>query len=295
MPLAKFYGGRGWHFQSLKRFFLNPLPIHFKKIKFILISLFICSFIFSTRTFAADANHVSQDLHYLQKLKKDYYRGKPSRLTEAVAVFDKYEPLLTKENLTKIKNADVLLAAIRSAEAVSCYLAVHATEYRTMSKLFEAEKSLKRYLANGKSFRQFGKEERTKILLAFSDYLFSQITWNTKRVEVIMHFPIWYRKVLLLEPKNFSAKLKLVSWYSHSTTYAYPRQIQWLQDHESYFANMPEIDRFNAYVDYSMFYMRTLETQKAFKYLSRAREIFANNPYAQMIEDFYVGGEISFY
>lgn len=295
LPQAKFYEGRGCNANSLKRFFLNPLHSLYLKTKtIVLISFFLFSFVFSEKIFATDIKNVSQDLIFLQELKKDCYEGKLSRLPQALVIFDKYEPLLSKENLVKMKNADVVLAAIRSAEAVSCYLAANASEYRTMSRVLETEKSLKRYLAYGKGYRKFSKERRAKLLLAFSDYLFSQIPWNTKRVGVIMNLPVWYRKVLLLDSKNLQAKIKLSAWYSHSASYMHPQKIQWIKKQAAFFANVSKIDRFNAYVTYSMFYMQILETQKAYEYLESAKKIFPQNPYVTFIEENYTKGKIGF-
>lgn len=287
-PLHRLYSYKTLALKNLKKLLMTHRSIK-------LISIFVLAFTFNQKTFALGNESVSKDLIFLEELKEDYYKGKVSRLPEALAVFGKYEPLLAKENLAKSQDADLILVAIKSMDAVSCYLATNATEYRVMSRLFDAEKVLKRYLSYSKGYRSFSKEKRVELLLAFSDYLFSQITWNTKRVEVIMNLPIWYRKILLLEPHNMRAKLKLVSWFTYSTNYAYPRQIQWLKNHESYFSEMHSIDRFNAYMDYSMFYMQILETQKAYEFLSRAKEIFAANPYAQIIEDFYAKGKVGFH
>lgn len=278
---------------KLKQYIFPLHCLYFYK-SITLISIFILAVTFTQKTFAVGNESVSQDLIFLEELKKDYYEGKPSRLPDALTVFDKYEPLFKKENLVKIKNQNILLAAIRSAEVVSCYLTVNASEYRTMSRLLEAEKSLKRYLAYGKAIRQFSEEERAELLLAFSDYLFSQIPWNTKRVGVIMNLPVWYRKILLLESKNLQAKIKLVAWYSHSVSYMYPQKIQWIKKREPFFANMSKIDRFNAYVTYSMFYMRTLETQKAYEYLESAKKNFPQNSYVTFIEENYAKGKIGF-
>lgn len=279
---------------KLKQYIFPLHSLYLKTKLIVLISFFVLSFVFSEKILATDIKNVSQDLIFLQELKKDFYEGKPSRLPQALVIFDKYEPLLTKENLAKMKNADVLLAAIRSAEAVSCYLTVNASEYRTMSRLLEAEKLLKRYLAYGKAIRQFSEEERAELLLAFSDYLFSQIPWNTKRVEVIMNLPVWYRKILLLDSKNLQAKIKLAAWYSHSVSYMYPQKIQWIKKQEAFFANMSKIDLFNAYVTYSMFSMQSLETQKAYEYLESAKKIFPQNSYVTFIEENYAKGKIGF-
>lgn len=293
LPSAEVVQKRGVVLFNLKQYLslLHRLYSH-KSIK--LISMFILAFTFTQKTFALGGESVSKDLIFLKELKEDYYKGKPSRLHEALEVFSKYKPLLTKENLAKMKNTDVLLVAIRSAEVVSCYLTVNASEYRTMSRLLETEKLLKRYLAYGKAIRQFSKEERAELLLAFVDYLSSQISWNQKRVGVLMNLPVWYRRILLLDSKNLQAKIKLAAWYSHSVSYMYPQKVQWIKKQEVFFANMSKIDRFNIYIEYSMFYMRTLETQKAYEYLESAKKIFPQNSYVTFIEENYTKGKIGF-
>jgi hypothetical protein len=190
------------------------------------------------------------------------------------------------------KTAALVLAGIREADPMdySKRMKVLAVLYAT-GQLPEYESTLKTLDASLAAVLK--KTPLTSTLcLAYADYLYAKLSFESKNTKTIMALPVWYRRALFLDPNNREANVKLALWYisaanEHSFTWN-----AFIQQQEPYIHTLGEVDRFNAYLQYSFFYMKTYKVAQGFFYLDQAKALFPQNPLPALITYNYRSGKL---
>lgn len=249
-----------------------------------------------------------QNLQKTQEVLQKFYNGEPVHEQDVLPIFSEHELLLKeflleskfkKVNLKNAKFAAInnyhfLLSVIKSCEATSLLVFSRPHDYLLKTRLQNMEAFLKKYLSYNKSHRVLSKQERAQHYLSMASFLSSTIAWSKQPASIALSLSSWYRRALLLDPKNKEAKMKLITWYSHPANYNSSNWNYWILAHEEYLKDLASIEKANASVEYSMFFMRTLQTKKSYEYLEQAIQIQPNNFYIRLIEDNYKKGKIGF-
>lgn len=129
-------------------------------------------------------------------------------------------------------------------------------------------------------------------LLAYADYLYSEFSWNNNNSEIIIILPNIYRKILTLNKNNKEALLKLALWYISASSYYTSNWNAFILGQEKNIESLFITDKFNAYILYSMFYMKNYDVDKGLENLIKAKGIFPNNPMIFVVESNYNSGKI---
>jgi hypothetical protein len=131
------------------------------------------------------------------------------------------------------------------------------------------------------------------LCLAYADYLYSRLSWESNNTKTIMALPVWYRRALLLDPNNREANIKLALWYISAADENSGLWNAFIKQQEQNLDILGEADRFNACLLYSMFYMKIYNVNKGFMYLDQAKNLFPNNPIPALIAYNYESGKLS--
>jgi hypothetical protein len=131
------------------------------------------------------------------------------------------------------------------------------------------------------------------LCLAYADYLYSRLSWQTDSAGIVNDLPVLYRRVLLLDTNNDAAKIKLALWHIYPASGNTANWNSFIRGHEPLLEKLSHIERFNGYILYSMFYMKTYDVQKGWDYLSRAETLFPQNPATAYVRYNYGRGKFS--
>jgi len=126
--------------------------------------------------------------------------------------------------------------------------------------------------------------------LKYADYLYLKLVHGSRKV--IHALPILYRKVLLLDKENNEARLKLAMWYIFPSNERTSNFRGMIEKAEEYIEELKMYDKFNAYLMYSIYYMKCYNTQKGFEYLEKANQIFPHHIYVSHLWNNYKKGKI---
>jgi hypothetical protein len=239
-----------------------------KGIQYLISLIAACAFSLCP-AFSQEAWEAALDV---DKVYYDFYAGNIENLQDAAAA------------VLAGAGEDNLLHYINSWKVLSAlYSTGYLPEYENEIAAFDAsivEKLKKAKLTSA-------------VCLAYADYLYSKLSWEIKNTKTVMALPVWYRRALLLEPNNTEANVKLALWYISAADENSRLWNAFIQRQEQNIELLGEADRFNAYLLYSMFYMKTYNVNKGFLYLNRAKELFPDNPLPALIAYNYEEGKLS--
>lgn len=132
------------------------------------------------------------------------------------------------------------------------------------------------------------------VYLKAADYLYTKLLLpEGNKLNIILTLPILYRKTLLFDNTNAEALVKLSCWYifaANETTSNYNSQIN---STEEFIEDLNEIDKFNAYIWYSIYYMKIYNTKKSIEYLHKAEQIFPDHIFVHILYSNYKKGILS--
>jgi len=130
-----------------------------------------------------------------------------------------------------------------------------------------------------------------EVYLKYADYLYTKLPLpETKRFNTILTLPVLYRMALLKDKTNKAAFVKLSCWHVSSadeTTSNFNSQIKAT---EKYIEELNEVDKFTAYIWYSIFYMKIYDTKKGWECFYKAKNIFPNHPIVSLLYENYKKG-----
>ncbi|CEM63067.1 hypothetical protein DWQ65_01600 [Treponema phagedenis] len=130
----------------------------------------------------------------------------------------------------------------------------------------------------------------SSVCLKFADYLYARLPENRK---VVFKLPVLYRKVLLQDSKNNEAKVKLACWYTFSAQETTSNTNSFIEENEALIEELSAVDRLNAYIVYSLYYMKKYNTKKGWKYLQKAEELFPSYILTERLRANYKKGILS--
>ena len=130
-----------------------------------------------------------------------------------------------------------------------------------------------------------------EVYLKYADYLYTKLKLpETNRFSTKLALPVLYRMALLKDKTNKAAFVKLSCWQISSadeTTSNFNSQIKAT---EKYIEELNEIDRFNAFIWYSIFYMKIYDTKKGWEYFYKAKNLFPNHQIVSLLYENYKKG-----
>lgn len=235
-----------------------------KKICCFLSSLLLCTFIF--------CNDISFNL------LKPYFEN--SELSDKAAL-ENYN--ICKEAFLNQNNEENALNYINSCRVLSCYYAGGA-----LLKKGYLVQSLQKEIEQLVDFNKAS----SKVNLSYGDFLYSQFFWKKDNQDIIQKYPIVCRRALIKEPGNKEAKLKYALWAIFPANKTTNNWNTFIKQCESEIENLNSYDKFNAYIQYSAFYMNNYDTEKGYKYLDKARELYPNNILCAVLEANYKKGNL---
>ena len=126
----------------------------------------------------------------------------------------------------------------------------------------------------------------------FADYLYPKLMLPNSG-SVILTLPIVYRKALLKDLENNAAKIKLACWYVFAANTTTSNFNSFIEENESLIDELNTVDKFNAYITYSLYYMKVYNTDKGWMYLHKADALFPSHILVERLRNNYKKGMLS--
>ena len=197
---------------------------------------------------------------------------------------DSLEKILleNKKNRDIKKQNELLISYLKHAEIISTIYNYGSMNHQAKI-IKKIDKDLKRFLKLS--------DLEGEVYLKYADYLYTKLPLpETKRFNTILTLPVLYRMALLKDKTNKAAFVKLSCWHVSSadeTTSNFNSQIKAT---EKYIEELNEVDKFNAYIWYSIFYMKIYDTKKGWECFYKAKNIFPNHPIVSLLYENYKKG-----
>lgn len=132
-----------------------------------------------------------------------------------------------------------------------------------------------------------------EVYIKYADYIYTKLPLpETKRFNTILTLPVLYRMALLKDKGNKTAFVKLSCWHisaADETTSNFNSQIR---ETEEFIEDLENIDRFNAYIWYSIFYMKIYNTKKGWEYFYKAKSMFPDHGIVSTLYENYQKGNL---
>ena len=133
-------------------------------------------------------------------------------------------------------------------------------------------------------------KQTVQTYLKYADYLFLKLPHGSNLA--IHALPIIYRKVLLIDRDNVEARVKLAMWYITPSNENTSNFRGFIESAEKFIEELESVDRFNACLWYSIYYMKCYNERKSFEYLKQANMIFPHHVYIAHLWNNYKNGII---
>jgi hypothetical protein len=257
-----------------------------KKTKPFLISFLILAVYLPPRIFPQvyDINDLLTDTEeVLNKIYTSYYEGKDIPFDDIQAGLKKADLLLHEYGGTQYKKRIWLLYLYSGEIRSSLYSSVESRIFRQEIEIFD-----KKITSNIKTITK-----DPDLCLAYANYLYSKLSRETDNFGIVNDLPVLYRRILLADPDNYRAGIKLALWYIYASGNGTNNWNSYIRLQEPLLERLSEIERFNAYILYSMFYMKSYKTGTGWDYLDKAESLFPQNPSIDFIRYNYETGKLS--
>lgn len=145
-----------------------------------------------------------------------------------------------------------------------------------------------------KQITSFVKQQRlsSAFYVKFADYLYPKLMLPNSG-SVILTLPIVYRKALLKDLENNAAKIKLACWYVFAANATTSNFNSFIEENEPLIDELNTVDKFNAYITYSLYYMKVYNTDKGWMYLHKADALFPSHILVERLRNNYKKGMLS--
>ena len=145
-----------------------------------------------------------------------------------------------------------------------------------------------------KQITSFVKQQRlsSAFYVKFADYLYPKLMLPNSG-NVVLTLPIVYRKALLKDLENNAAKIKLACWYVFAANTTTSNFNSFIEENESLIDELNTVDKFNAYITYSLYYMKVYNTDKGWMYLHKADALFPSHILVERLRNNYKKGMLS--
>lgn len=199
-----------------------------------------------------------------------------------------FDPQLLLDSFDRIREA--LTASFEDAEQLNLYFE-HA-KLISMLYVYEGNRQCGKYdtLIQGEAqgfLRQaekltgkhagFTREQMSALSMRYANYLYTKIGVPKNTFAIASAVPVVYRKALMLNPGNIEAAIKLACWHIFPADVTTGNYNSYIESQEEYIEELSTADRFNAYLLYSIYYMKKYESAKGRAYLQKAASLFPNH------------------
>ena len=204
-----------------------------------------------------------------------FYHGETVTIQEAEALVR--EAAQTTDSITQA----TLNRYIQCCTALSTVMA-GAPQQTAQSLLKDFEQTVKPLIRTSKD---------SETLRLYAEYLYSKLLWGKSHFSIINQLPFWYTRNKFYT-KDERASLDMARWYTAAANGSTATWNAFIRSQEPLIetAILSDSERFNLYVAYSLFYMKTLNTEKGLIYLEKARMLFPNSVHVALLERNYRRG-----
>ena len=225
-------------------------------------------------------------------LEEQYYR------------MQSFDPQLLLDSFDRIREA--LNTSFEDAEQLNLYFE-HA-KLISMLYVYEGNRQCGKYdtLIQGEAqdfLRQaekltgkhagFTREQMSALFMRYANYLYTKIGVPKNTFAIASAVPVLYRKALMLNPGNIEAAVKLACWHIFPADVTTGNYNSYIESQEEYLEELSAADRFNAYLLYSIYYMKKYESAKGRAYLQKAAALFPNHVLLLRVYENYRNGYFS--
>ena len=123
----------------------------------------------------------------------------------------------------------------------------------------------------------FTREQMSALAMQYANYLYTKIGVPKNTFAIASAVPVLYRKALMLNPGNTEAAVKLACWHIFPADVTTGNYNSYIESQEAYIEELSVVDRFNAYLLYSIYSMKKYESTKGRAYLQKAASLFPNH------------------
>lgn len=155
-------------------------------------------------------------------------------------------------------------------------------DFESAALMKELEKSLHKLLRRSRPCAQ--------VYVKYADYLYAKIPASSS---LLFKIPVFYRKALEKDANNTEARVKMACFYCFAATAATGNFNSFIEENEWGIEELSPTDRLNAYISYSLYYMKKNDTKKGLSYLRKAKEVISGNILAKLLEENYKKGVLS--
>lgn len=214
--------------------------------------------------------------------KGERVEGEPI-LLEFLKLTEELEEILSqKKHNTKEENAKFALCFDSLRVVYTAYL-YGILDFESASRMKKAEKSICKLLKRA--------TPSSEVYLKYADYLYAKIAVSPS---VILKLPVLYRKALIKDPNNDEARVKLACFYCFAANEKTGNFNSFIERNEKNLELLDSlVDKLNAYVAYSIYYMKKYNSEKGGAYLEKAKEVLPGNILAELLEANYQKGILS--
>jgi hypothetical protein len=225
-------------------------------------------------------------------LEEQYYR------------MQSFDPQLLLDSFDRIREA--LNTSFEDAEPLNLYFE-HA-KLISMLYVYEGNRQCGKYdtLIQGEAqgfLRQaeklagkhagFTRHQMSALFMRYANYLYTKIGVPKNTFAIASAVPVLYRKALMLNPGNIEAAVKLACWHIFPADVTTGNYNSYIESQEEYIEELSAADRFNAYLLYSIYYMKKYESAKGRAYLQKAAVLFPNHVLLLRVYENYRNGYFS--
>lgn len=140
------------------------------------------------------------------------------------------------------------------------------------------DRNIKNYFDNG------------KILNSYLDLKWQEMSLGGN-FRVLNFFPFYCRRLSKNDGYRSNAMLKLALWYIYATDATMARWNVFIRNQEHIIEEMDNVEKYNAYLHYAVFYMKTGERSRAFGLLAKAEKIYPENLMHFILSENFKKGE----
>lgn len=137
------------------------------------------------------------------------------------------------------------------------------------------------------------KTQKAALYVRYADYLYTKIAVSSHTFAIASALPVLYRKALLLDPDNTEAAVKLALLHIFPADQTTSNYNGFIETQEEFLEELPAADRFNAYLLYSIYYMKKYESGKGSAYLQKAATLFPDHMLLSHVRKNYEKGVFS--
>ncbi|AEE17416.1 hypothetical protein [Treponema brennaborense] len=217
---------------------------------------------------------------HTQSIIEDFYSGNDIKINEAIAIYEKAKNAINFEDLTEDSILEYLYASTILSTLYSSGLMPKYEEL--VNSLDDEIKKLINHFPQSLSSYD--------ICMEYANFLYSQFSWKTNTGDIIMKLPILYRKASSLNKNNTDPLAKLSIWYISASNYTTSNWNGFIKLQEANISKLNDVDKFNGYLWYSIFYAKNYNSEKSIFYLDQAKSIFPNSILTMIIEENYKKG-----